>query len=65
MSRSVKSEPYAICHEAVKKSDYAWSYLENRYYNYRTPVHWQAYKKQNNYCNRLYKREREKDIILI
>ena len=36
------------------------SYLENKYYKYRSPVHWQAYKKRKNYCNRLYKRERKR-----
>ena len=35
------------------------SYLENKYYKFRTPVHWQAYNKQKNYCNRLNKRERK------
>ena len=36
------------------------SYLENKYYQYRTPEYGRAYKRQNNYCNRLYKRERKK-----
>ena len=46
--------------ETLRKAIMHRSYLENKYYKYRTPVHWQANKKQKNYCNRLYKRERKR-----
>ena len=51
-------KPYATKH--LRKAIMHQSYLENKYYKYRTPVQWQAYKKQKNYCNRLYKRERKR-----
>ena len=51
-------KPYVT--EQLGKAIMHRSYLENKYYKYRSPVHWQAYKKQKNYCNRLYKRERKR-----
>ena len=36
------------------------SRLENRYYKYKSGENLRAYKKQNNFCSRLYKRERKK-----
>ena len=36
------------------------SYLEHKFYKHNTTELQQAYKKQKNYCNRLYKRERRK-----
>ena len=54
----VNHKPYVM--KRLGKAIMYRSYLENKYYKYRTPVHWQAYKKQKNYCNRLYKRERKR-----
>ena len=51
-------KPYVT--KQLRKAIMDRSYLENKYYKYRTPVLWQAYKKQKNYCNRLYKRERKR-----
>ena len=36
------------------------SYLQNKFYKYRTEELSQAFRKQKYYCNRLYKRERRK-----
>ena len=36
------------------------SSLEHKFYKCQTTENHQAYKKQKNYCNRLYKRERKK-----
>ena len=52
------NKPYVT--KQLRKAIMHRSYLENKHYKYRTPVHWQANKKQNNYCNRLYKRERKR-----
>ena len=51
-------KPYVT--KQLRKAIMHRSHLENKYYKYRTPEHGRAYKKQKNYCNRLYKRERKK-----
>ena len=51
-------KPYVT--KQLRKAIMRRSYLEKRFYKYRTPSDRQAYKKQKNYCNRLYKRERRK-----
>ena len=51
-------KPYVT--KQLRKAIMHRSYLENKYYQYRTPEYGRAYKRQKNYCNRLYKRERKK-----
>ena len=46
--------------KALRKAIMRRSALENKYHRYRTPKHNLAYKKQKNYCSRLYKKERKK-----
>ena len=46
--------------KALRKAIMRRSALENKYHRYRTPEHNLAYKKQKNYCSRLYKKERKK-----
>ena len=41
----------------LRKAIMRRSYLENRYFKYKTPECLAAYKKQRNYCSRLYKKE--------
>ena len=50
-------KPYVT--KQLRKAIMHRSYLENKNYQYRTPEYGRAYKRQNNYCNRLYKRERK------
>ena len=45
--------------KALRKAIMRRSALENKYHRYRTPEHNLAYKKQKNYCSRLYKKERK------
>ena len=51
-------KPYMT--KQLRKAIMKRSYLKNRVYKHGTPTENQAYKKQKNYCNRLYKRERRK-----
>lgn len=44
----------------LRKAIMRRSYLENRYFEQKTPECWAAYKKQRNYCSRLYKKRKEK-----
>ena len=46
--------------KSVRKAIMKRSYLEHKFYKNRTPDNYQAFKKQKNYCNRIYKRERRK-----
>ena len=44
----------------MRKAIMRRSYLENVYFKKRTDKSLRAYKKQKNYCSRLYKKERKK-----
>ena len=46
--------------KALRKAFADRSRLENKYYKNRSVESLRAYKKQNNFCSRLYKRERKK-----
>ena len=52
------NKPYVT--KQLRKAIMRRSYLENKFYKNRSAENSQAYKKQKNYCNRLYKRERRK-----
>ena len=51
-------KPYVT--KKLRKAIMKRSYLENKYYKYRSEYGRKALRKQKNYCNRLYKRERKK-----
>ena len=46
--------------KTVRKAIANRSRLENQYYKYKSGENLRAYKKQNNFCSRPYKRERKK-----
>ena len=46
--------------KALRKAIANRSRLENRFYRDKTDVTKKAYKKQKNYCSRLYKEERKR-----
>ena len=51
-------KPYVT--KNLRKAIMQRSYLENKFYKYRSEEYRMALKRQKNYCNRLYKRERRK-----
>ena len=51
-------KPYVT--KEMRKAIMLRSQLENKFYQYRTEEYKRALKKQKNYCNRVYKRERKK-----
>ena len=51
-------KPYVT--KEMRKAIMLRSQLENKFFKYGTNDYWNALKKQRNYCNRLYKRERKK-----
>ena len=46
--------------KALRKATMKRSYLENLYFKKRTPESMKKYKKQKNFCSKLYKKERWK-----
>ena len=56
--RTVRSNEKPYVTKQMRKAIMKRSYLENRCYKYKSQADIRAYKKQKNYCNRLYKRER-------
>ena len=51
-------KPYVT--KQLRKGIMRRSYLKNKFHKTRSAENGRAYKKQKNYCNRLYKRERRK-----
>ena len=51
--------PYIYISKTLRKAIMRRSYLEKVYFKKRTDLSLKAYKKQKNYCNRLYKKERK------
>ena len=55
-----KGKPTPYMTKALRKAITIRSSLKNKLHNNFTPNNSMAYKKQRNYCSRLYKKEREK-----
>ena len=51
-------KPYVT--KEMRKAIMLRSQLENKFYQYVTEENWNSLKRQRNYCNRLYKRERKR-----
>ena len=39
------------------------SQLKTKYFKTNTAQSWRLYKKQNNFCSKLYKKERKKEVL--
>ena len=56
-------KPYMT--KALRKAIMRRSHLENKFYKNRTVENYREFKRQKNYCNRLYKRERRRYYSLL
>jgi len=60
IKKTVRANHKPYMTKQLRKAIMRRSYLEHQFYKHKTTYLQHAYKKQKNYCNRLYKRERRK-----
>ena len=59
-SKTVRANHAPYMSKALRKAIMRRSYLEGKYYKIRDPEMGRLYRKQRNFCSRLYKKERKK-----
>ena len=58
-TRLVRANQKPYVTNVMRKAIMRRTQLQNKYFKFRTQEHLEAFKRQKNYCNRLYKRERK------